>query len=64
MTPPIHRMPRGDGELPLPDRISNSHYGSVLSVKWFQMYLLLLAILEARFTLPFKLAPALNFYAE
>ena len=66
MAPPIRMMPRRDGELPLPGRISNSHYGSILNVKWFQMYfyLLLLAVLEERFTLTFKSAPALKFYAE
>lgn len=66
MTPPTHRMPKRDGELPLPGRISNSHYGSILNVKWFQMYfhLPLLVVLEERFTLTCKPAPALNIYAE
>lgn len=47
-------------------RISNSHYGLILNVKWCQVYfcLLLLAVLEERFTLTFKLDPDLNFYAE
>lgn len=65
MIPPIHTMRRRDGELLLPDRISNSNYGLILNVKWFQMYFFVaLAVLEQRFTLTFKLAPALNFYAE
>lgn len=50
----------------LPGGVRNSHYGPILNVKWFQMffYLLLLAVLEEGITLTFKLALALNFYAE
>lgn len=50
----------------LPGGVRNSHYGAILNVKWFQMffYLLLLAVLEEGITLTFKLALALNFYAE
>lgn len=64
MTPPIHSMPRRGGELPLPGRISNGHYGSIWNVKWLQMYLylLFLDVLEKRFTLALQSAPALNFY--